>query len=226
MPARTEVKGIVRLNGKPVGPDEVLAISEDMAELLAAGSTDSQGRFTLSVPEATRRVIIVAKLRGTTIGLRHREIALPLLEPVSVDFEASQFKWLRAEIESTSGTPDSLDVFADPINLDGVPDAMREFFRQSRIGVRNAYFAKVSVRGSSFALQLQAGTYRIGGERVNYDQPLATVPVPNFKVSAATLAPENVPLPGDESLGFVIDMDQDRRVVFWLRVVEDAELLR
>jgi len=226
MPARTEVEGIVRLDGKPVGPDEVLAISEDMAELLGAGSTDSQGRFKISVPDGARRVIIVAKLRGTTIGLHHRAIALPPPEPVLVDFEASEFKWLRGEIESTSGMPDSLDVFVDPVKLNGVPDVMREFFRQSRIGVRNAYFAKVSVRGASFAFRLQAGTYRIGGERVNYDQPLATIPVANYKVSAVTLAPENVQLPGDETLGFVVDMDQDRRVVFWLRVVEDAELLR
>jgi hypothetical protein len=197
-----------------------------MDGVLGAGTTGSDGRFAVACSSSASRLILLAKLKGKSIGLQHRLLELPQREEVVIEFDSQRgFHSLEGEIESTAGLPDYLDVFLNPLSFDGVPDGLRRFFYQKRPGVVDAHFTKTPVRGSTFTFKLQPGTYRMGGEHMNYDRLEAVhSEYRNYVVKAATLIPSNTPLPGDETLGFTLRADQDRRVVLWLRVVEDTEL--
>ena len=224
---RTEaVTGLVLAEGRPASGSDVLLVSKDLSTLLAATSTTPDGRFTLHPEGDADQAILAAKLHGPSVGFAHHLITLPARRDVVVDFDSTvTFHRLDGEIDASAGLPGQLNVFIDPVRLDGVPDGLDQYFLVKRPTVIDAHFGRLEVHGSRFAMKLQTGTYRIGGEYLNYDRPEMLNPQePNFIVNAATTVPGNAPLPGDELLGFTLRVDQDCRVVLWLRVVADREL--
>jgi len=200
-----------------------------MDALLGAATTDANGAFTGGMSGADRSgAIALARVSGSVLGLQQRPIDLGRSEPVTFDFDLTRdFVRLDGDIEGSGGRPDILYVWLNPVSLDGIPQQLQRFFRQQGPGVFEAYFSKVPVQGDAFSFRVQRGTYQLGGEFINYDRAVIGEPKQkDYVVHAATLVPENTPLPGDETLGFTIQADRDRKVVLWLRVVEQAELRR
>ena len=224
-----EIRGQVRADGKPASGATVLLVTREMDALLGAATTDAGGAFTGRISGGDHPgAIALARVSGSVVGLQQRPVDLARPEPLTFDFDLSRdFVRLGGDIESTGGRPDVLDVWLNPVSLEGIPQQLQRFFRQKGPGIFDAYFSKVAVRGDSFSFRVQRGTYQLGGDRVNYDRAVIGEPKEkDYVVHAATLAPENTPLQGDETLGFSIQADRDRKVVLWLRVVEQAELQR
>ena len=225
----TEIRGQVRADGKPVSGVPVLFVTREMDGLIGASTTDTKGAFTARIsPGDHSAAIALARLSGSVVGLQQRPIDLRHAEPVTFDFDLTRdFVRFDGDIEGSGGRPDILYVWLNPVSLDGVPQQLQRFFRQQGPGVFDAYFSKVPIQGESFSFRVQRGTYQLGGENINYDRAVLGEPKPkDYVVHGATLVPENTPLPGDETLGFTIQVDRDRKVVLWLRVVEQAELRR
>jgi hypothetical protein len=224
-----EIRGVVRADGKPVSGAAVLFVTRAMDALLSAATTDANGAFSGRISGGDHsEAIALARISGSVVGLQQRPVDLGRSEPVTFDFDlARDFVRLDGDIESSAGRPDVLDVWLNPVTLEGIPQQLQRFFRQQGPGVFGAYFSKVAVKGDSFSFRVKRGTYQLGGDRINYDRAVIGEPKEkDYVVHAATLVPENTPLQGDETLGFTIHADRDRKVVLWLRVVEQAELRR
>jgi hypothetical protein len=129
---------------------------------------------------------------------------------------------LTVELRSDSGFPDRLNVFLDPVEIDGMPAELLGFANGVEPGVFSARFFERDVTGRRFDVRLQPGVWRVGAAYIVGDRP--NLIEPNFKNYVAHRAvADGQELPASGS-GFAVDMRGDREVTLELRELGDEEL--
>ena len=147
--------------------------------LLATGITDAHGAFALEAgTEPPASGILVAKFKDQVVGVLTAEVELPSLAPVALDADGP-FYSVAVALESDAGLPEELTVVIDPVRPSGVPEEVVPFLNQRAVGVFDGRYAAVTGKPPSFQLRLQAGTWSLRGEYVNYDRP--NIPEPDFR---------------------------------------------
>jgi len=224
------VKGTLLVDGQPSQDQELLLISADMNKLLAVSASGPDGSFEFAfpAPQKDSNAIVLAKLRRDFAGVVHRQVDLLQAAPLEIEVETKTDSFnLEVMIESSVGYPEHLDVFLDPIIVAGVPEQLTRYFKQVDRGIFTSHFLERLIDDRAFDVRVMAGTYKIGGHYIIEDRPMLVNPTSeNFIGSSATVEPYASPLEGDPDGGFALTVDNDCRVVFTLRVLEDKELVR
>ena len=220
----SRVAGRALVDGRPCADERVLVVSGDMARLLAVTSTGAGGEFELELAEDGAAVLLL-KVTEDVVTVVHERIDLAAADALEVAVDTSAgFVTLAGAVESDSGRPERLDVYLDPVRIEGVPDELEPFFKQHDHGVFDGRFVKRTIASREFAFRVRPGSYRIGAEYLNYDRPMMSAPsFENYLAARATS--DGADLAGNEYVGFLVDVDRDRRVVLSLRVVQDEELV-
>jgi hypothetical protein len=226
------VNGSLLLDGRPLPAQRVLLISGEMTALLASATTNEDGDFELDVPKDARQgsVHLLVKIQGPVVGLVHRTVDLADdgddLE-IRIDTNRGAFHTVSGTVATTKGWPPSLDIFVNPVQVEGVPaELARFFFRRDERVVESTFFkTRLAGQTREFALTLAAGTYRIGGGHLNYNRPnLADPDFENYTVARVEADGDPDPLPGNPSSGYELDVGRDRRITMTIEVVPDEAL--
>jgi hypothetical protein len=225
------VRGRVAIDGRAAPSLRVLLISGDMSALLGSTTTADDGTFAFAVPEAANRapVVLLVKVQGPLLAIVPHTIDLAKdgegPHEVAIDTADGRFHRVEATVTTTSGWPPSLSFFVNPVHLDGVPAALEKFFNRRDERIVEGSFFKVSPPGKSFDLTVQVGSYRIGGGFIDYRRPnLAHPTFENYAVARVDADGETMPLQGDRSSGYLLEVPRDRRITLTLAVVPDEEL--
>jgi hypothetical protein len=228
MPARTLINGILLLDGQPLADQDILLISADMERFLGACATGPDGRFTyaLSAHAAPAAVVVLAKVKASVATVLYQAVEVPQAAPVEFRVDSQRnFVTVTGSVDTTAGWPPHLNVFLNPVMIDGIPEQLQRFFRQKAKGVVGGYLIETAIREPAFALRVVPGVYAIGGAYLNYDRPMTVRPdYQNFIVQSVTVAPGGEQLSGDPYGGFRLSVAGDCQVRLALRVVEDREL--
>jgi hypothetical protein len=218
------VTGTVRAEGDAVAGAEVLLFGPgERAAQLASGTTAADGSFALTPSADTEGPLaVLVRLKGDPIGVAARE--LPTAGPVELDL-AGPARTLTIAVASDVGRPDTLIVALEPEAPAEVSERLRPFINQRTPDVFDYRFLTRELTDDTLTLRVLPGRWRIAGEFIDYDR--MNMPAPDFRNFVATAArsePDGAPLPGDETAGFALDVDRDRRVTVMLREVADEEL--
>jgi hypothetical protein len=81
----------------------------------------------------------------------------------------------------------------------------------------------LTVAGDAFAVTVAAGRYRVTGNRLDYDRPMAIEKGPP-SVTVGEIRRGGLPLAGDPWGGFTVEVDGDTELTLILREVADDEL--
>jgi hypothetical protein len=229
MPARISINGILLLDGQPLGDQDILLISADMARFLGTCTTGPDGRFAcaLSPRAAPAAVMVLAKVKASVATVLYQVVEVPQATPVEFRVDSQgNFMTVTGSINTAVGWPPHLNVFLNPVMIDGIPERLQRFFNQKAKGVVDVYFIKTAIREPAFfSFRVVSGIYAIGGAYLNYDRPMTVQPdYQNFIVRAVTVEPTGEQLAGDPYGGFQLSVAGDCQIRLALRVVEDREL--
>jgi hypothetical protein len=202
------IAGVLQLEGRPLGGQDVLAFDPEGPVLLAAGATDDAGAFTL---DALPGALLLGKVRTDDVVAVAVELAAA--QPVELE-PPTPFHRLSIQVEGAA--PERLTAFLDPVRLEGVPDALLPFARQVRAGLFEAHYAQRSLPRGGLDLQLHEGRWRIGA---HFSIPDGDPRPPAVVAGEARAGGEQ--LPGSPYAGFEIELTGDREVTLVLR--EDDE---
>ena len=202
------VERSLRLHGNPVSEADVVLI--DGTRLVAAAATDADGRFAL--PDESGTLLI---------RVRQPAIVVAAVAPGAVDID------LRPRLCRLSGTIDNaappLTVYIDPVAGPGLTPVLAAFILQRSAKVRSSHYVALQVPGDAFAVTVAAGTYRVTGNRLDYDRPMAVEKGPP-SVTVGEIRRAGKPLPGDPWGGFTVDVQEDTELTLILREAADDEL--
>jgi hypothetical protein len=223
--------GFLLLDGNLLPEQRVLLISKDMTRLLASTTTMDDGTFNVSVPAPYRdnEVILLVKIQGPIIALAHRVIDLKSNaagpHEVSIDTTEGNFYHIHGDFITTSRWPPYLMLFVDPVHIDGIPAQLEKFFYQRDEQVDEATFFRMRIEDRSFHLKVQCGTYRIGGDYLNYFRPMMVKPdFENYVVTRLEADGESQPLEGNRYSGYLVEVKRDRSITMKIEVIPDEEL--
>jgi hypothetical protein len=202
------VERSLRLHGKPVSEADVVLV--DGTRFAAAAATDADGRFALPDEPGT----LLVRIRQPAIVVA----AVPTGER-EID--------LRPKLCRLGGTIQDaappLTVYIDPVDGPGLTPALAAFILQRSAKVRSSHYVALQVAGDAFAVTVAAGRYRVTGNRLDYDRPMAVEKGPP-SVAVGEIRRDGVPLPGDPWGGFTVEVDGDTELTLILREVADDEL--
>jgi hypothetical protein len=230
--------GALLMDNQSLPNQEILLIDEKMSELIGVCSNDSNkacatgadGEFRFNISEQNRPVKarVLVKLKDEIVTVVEKLIDIPQENPVEISVDRPKdLLTVDVTIESSDGFPDTLNVFIDPVKIDGVPEQLERFFKQVRDGVFDAHFVEKRIQGKTFSFKVKPGIYRIGGEYIIYERPMmVNSNFKNYIVDRVTLQSGNTNLTGNPYSGFTLNVDSDCKIVLSLRVVEDQELLK
>ena len=217
----TAISGTLRVEGRPLGGQDVLALDPAGPSLLADGVTDDRGEFRLVVDGAPEAAVI-AKVRADVTTVVAATVAVSSERPIELD-AAGPFFEITGRLESDVGYPDRLDVFLDPARLDGVPEALLPFAKMKSEGVFEARYLKRTVEGPDFTFRVAAGRWKIGGGLIDLERGSWVSPQHRNYVVDHVRA-EDGELAGSWTSGFELDVTGDRRITLVLRELADHEL--
>jgi hypothetical protein len=215
----TQLAGTLRVEGRPLGGQDVLAFDPAGPSLLAAGATDDRGEFHLDVDGAPETAVL-AKVRADVLTV----VAGTVSAEGSIELDAAgPFFEISGRLESDAGYPDRLDVFLDPVQLDGVPEALLPFAKMKDEGVFEARYLKRGVDGREFTLRVAPGRWKIGGSIIDFERGSWVSPEHrNYVVDRVRT--EDGELEGSSSSGFELDVSGDRHLTLVLRELANDEL--
>jgi hypothetical protein len=217
----TAIAGTLRVEGRPLGGQDVLAFDPAGPSLLAVGTTDDRGEFRLDV-DGAREAAVMAKVRADVLAVVAATVAVSSERRVELD-AAGPFFEISGRLESEIGYPDRLDVFLDPTRLDGVPEALLPFAKMKAEGVFDARYFERGVDGRDFRFRVAPGRWRIGGSVIDLERGSWVAPQHRNYVVDHVRA-EGDELDGRWTSGFELDVAGDRRIALVLRELADHEL--
>lgn len=210
------IRGRFTVDGEPVEGEDVLVLGGDPPRLRAAVATGPGGAFEAELP-AEGPVVLVGRASRDGLAVASADGG----DPVELDARGPLHA-LAVEIHSDDGYPERLQLFLDPLEVDGVPAERLPFAWGVEPGVFNARFWEQEVTGRRVELRVQAGSWRIGALFVDDERPM--MPAPDFKNYVAQRAvADGGELPASGS-GFAIEVRGDRAVRLDLRELRDDEL--
>lgn len=223
--------GDVQLDGQALSNQRVLLISGDMTKFLGSTTTAEDGAFEIDVPAEHRsgQVVLLLKIQGPVVALAQRLIDLESEgwgpHEFRLDTTDGSFHNVEGEVTSTFGWPPYLNVFVNPVHVEGIPEPLEKFFRWQDERVLESTFFKLKVDGHSFNLKFKSGTYRIGADHLNYFRPSMVNPdFENYVATRAEVDGESQPLQGERYGGYLMEVKRDRRIVLTIETVADKEL--
>jgi hypothetical protein len=210
------IDGRFTVAGSAAAGEDVLVLSGTPLRLRAVVPTGPDGTFEAERP-ARGPVALIGRARNEGLALAAAEgngrVALDAPGPLHR---------LTVELSSDAGFPDRLDVFLDPVEIEGMPAELLAFANGVEPGVFSARFWEQGVTGRSFDVRLQPGVWRIGAAYIVGDRP--NLIEPDFKNYVAHRAvAERQELPASGS-GFAVEMRGDRAITLELRELPDEEL--
>jgi hypothetical protein len=217
----TAISGTLCVEDRPLGGQDVLVLDPAGASLLAVGVTDDRGAFRLDVDGAPEAAVI-AKVRADVTAVVSATVAVSSARPVELNAPGPFFE-ISGRLESEVGYPERLDVFLDPVHLDGVPEGLLPFAKMQAEGVFEAHYLKRAVDGPEFRFRVAAGRWKIGGGVVDLERGSWVAPEHrNYVVDR--VRGEDGELDGSWTSGFELDVTGDRRIALVLRELADHEL--
>ncbi len=223
--------GLLQLDGQPLSQQRVLLISGDMKELLASTTSGDDGVFKVTIPDGKvhKEVVLLVKVQGPVIALGYRNVKLGKerveSKKVEFNFHEGDFSTIRSEIRTTSGWPPYLNVYVNPVHLEGIPEPLEKFFNEIDEETVESSFYEARVDGREFELKVMRGTYRVGADYINYSRPMIVNPeFENYVVSSIEVDREEAPLEGQPLSGYLIDLNKDRDVVMTIEPIADEDL--
>jgi hypothetical protein len=201
------IAGVLRLEGRPLGGQDVLAFDPEGPVLLAAGATDDAGAFTLDAPGGA---VVLGKVRTDDAVAIAAALAPASGEGVELE-PPPPFHRLTVRLAGAV-VPERLMAFLDPVRLADVPDALTPFARQVRAGVFDGHYAQRQLPAAGLELRVQAGTWRIGAHFSVPDRD----PGPAALVAGAASVGGGE-LPGGPYAGFELELAADVEVMLVLR---------
>jgi hypothetical protein len=219
------VRGSLLVDDQPSTDQKLLLISADMERLLAVTTTGAGGQFEFALPaQGDTEAIILAKITGGFVGPVHWQVDLPQPAALEISVDTKNSFNVEVTVESSAGYPERLDVFLDPVTVDGVPEQLQRFFKQEDQGVFSSHFLEVPI-DKAFSFRVSAGTYKIGAHYIVEERPMMDDPAfKNFVTNTAEVLPERDHLEGDPYGGFALTVNEDVNLVLSLRVLDDEEL--
>jgi hypothetical protein len=204
----SEVAGVLSVEGRPVGGQDVLALAGD--EVVASALTDDLGRFSLDAPVGAT---VIGKVRtgtyGVVAGEAGPEVDLDLGGPLAA---------LEIALESEHELPARIDLTLDPVRLAGVPDELMPFTRMRGPGLMEGHFGRGVIDGAHARVRVQAGVWRLAAFSIDPD-----------RTHLRSFVTGRVRADGDEvrggvADGFAVDVSADARVTLVLRAATQSEL--
>lgn len=201
----SEVAGVLRVEGRPVGGQDVLALAGDA--VVASALTDDLGRFSLGAPAG---VTVIGKVRTGTYGV----VAGVADAGGSVDLDLrGPLPKVDVTLESEHELPARIDLTLDPVRLAGVPDALMPFTRLRGPGVMEGHFARGVIDRAGARVRVQPGLWRIAATSIDPD-----------RTHLRSLVTGRVLMDGAELEDFTLHVSADSRVTLVLRLATQTEL--
>jgi hypothetical protein len=217
----TQIAGTLRVAGRPLGGQDVLAFDPAGPSLLAVGATDDRGEFRLDLDGRTEAALL-AKVRADVQAVVAATVDVASQHPVELD-AAGPFFEISGRLESDVGFPERLDVFLDPVRVDGVPEALLPFATLQDEGVFDAHYVTRGVVEPEFTFRVATGRWRIGGRIIDFERSSRVAPKHRNYVVDRVRA-EDGELDGSWTSGFELDVAADRQIVLVLRELANEEL--
>ena len=211
-----KINGRFTVAGKGAESEDIVVLSGTPLRLRAVTATGPDGAFEADRP-ARGPVALMGRARREGLAIATAEgdghVALDAPGPLHR---------LTVEVHSDEGYPDRLDVFLDPVEIDGVPTELLPFANGVEPGVFSARFWEHGVTGRRLDVRVQPGTWRIGAAYIVGDRPNLTEPdFKNYVAHHAVAEGQELPRSGS---GFAVDMHGDRELRLTLRELPDEEL--
>lgn len=216
MPSSAMIDGRFTVAGDGAGGEDVLVLSGTPLRLRAVVPTGPDGTFEADRP-ARGPVALIGRARRQGLALA----AANANGWVALDAPAPLHR-LTVELRSDAGFPDRLDVFLDPVELDGMPAELLPFATGVEPGVFSARFWEQGVTDQRFEVRVQPGVWRIGAAYIVGDRPNLVEPqFKNYVAHSAVANGQELPASGS---GFAVEMRGDRAITLELRELADEEL--
>ena len=216
MAPNDRIRGRFTVAGSAAEDEDVLVLAGSPRRLRAVVSTGPDGAFEAERP---------GQGPGALLG-RARRVGLALAAADAGDDVAldapGPLRRLTVEVHSDEGYPDRLDVFLDPVEIDGVPSELLPFASGVEPGVFSSRFWEQGVTDRRLEVRVQPGIWRLGGAYIVGDRPNLIEPdFKNYVAQRATVGDEELPASGS---GWAVDTREDRDVRLELRELPDEEL--
>lgn len=204
---------------------EISVLSASHDAFLSQIWTDEDGHFHYQpAEEGQSAVSLLVKVRQPFIGLAYHPVSLPSAAPLDIALHMNLFT-LSGNIADFTGRVPHLQLFLDPLHLNGIPEQLSRFFFQTAPQVHRAHFYQATITEDSFAIAVQAGRYALGAAYLNMDRPNMVDPdFDNVQVDGIQLAGTASNLPGNPHRGFEVEVNSDMLLTLSWRVVPDDEL--
>ena len=210
------VTGRFTVAGRPAEGEDVLVLGGAPRRLRAVVRSGRDGAFEAERP-ARGPSSVLGRARSAGLALAAADAG----EDVALDAPGPLHR-LVVEIQSDEGYPDRLDVFLDPVEIDGVPPELLAFASGVEPGVFSARFWEHGVTDRRLEVLVQPGVWRVGGAYIVGDRPNLIEPdFKNYVAKRATMNGAELPASGS---GWAVDTREDRVVTLELREVADEEL--
>jgi hypothetical protein len=207
------VERSLSLHGMPVTEADVVLV--DGTQFAAAASTGPGGRFGLPDGPGT----LLVRVRRPAIAVA----AVPPTAEPDIDLRPKLCRISGTIVASGAATP-PLTLYVDPVDVDGLTPVLEAFVLQRSQTVRSSHYAAVPVPGETFEVTVAAGTYRLTGNRLDYDQGRTTAELPPSVTVDAIRTAAGESLPGEPWGGFRLSLDGDTELILTLREAADDEL--
>jgi hypothetical protein len=216
MASKAMIDGRFTVAGNGAAGEDVLILSGRPLRLRAVVQTGPDGTFEADRP-ARGPVALLGRARQQGLALAAADVS----DWVALD-AAAMLHRLTVDVQSDAGFPDRLDVFLDPLEVDGVPAELLPFATGVEPGVFNARFWEQGVTDRHLEVRLQPGVWRIGAAYIVGDRPNLVDPsFKNYVADRALADGQELPASGS---GFAVEMRDDRVITLELRELPDEEL--
>ena len=208
------MKRTLSLNGTP--PTEADVVLLDGPRFVASAETGPDGVFDL--PDLDLPGTLLVRIRRPAIV-----VASAPSSATEIDLSPTLCR-VSGRVVGTAKAKPPLSVYADPTAIDGFSPLLEAYVLQRSATVRLSHFAELPVPGDRFELTVAAGTYRLTGNRLDYDQGRTTDDLPPSVTVDAITTGTGDRLPGDPWSGFTITVTTDVELTLALREVATDEL--
>lgn len=216
MAANERITGRFSVAGSPADGEDVLVLGGAPRRLRAVVTTGPDGAFEAERP-ARGPAAVLGRARRAGLALAAADAA----DGVALD-APGPLRRLTVEVHSDEGYPDRLDVFLDPVEIDGVPSELLPFASGVEPGVFSSRFWEHGATDRHVEVLVQPGVWRLGGAYIVGDRPNLSAPdFKNYVARRATVGGEELPASGS---GWAVDTREDRAVRLELRELPDEEL--
>lgn len=221
------IHGTLRVDGHPVRPARVIAVSGDPASVSGADVVRDDGRFEIRVPGTVERVVVMAGVTDPVVAVAHQAVDLDGSQAsvaLVVDTARQPFHPLSGAIEIPGRRPPFISLTVDPVHLDGVPTSLEPLLRRRDDRVVDASFLRLHLDEPRFDLTLQQGTYRVDAGYVDRSRP--NIVRPDFDNHVTRLARvDGADVPAPERFGGIeLGVTRPVQLTLVLAVLPDEEL--